>query len=340
MFSRLVLCTCLALSVQGARVKKRVKKHEVDDKDMLLQSSTFIHYPQEASESLLAHMNKGDPKSYIPSPMALYFSKPATTDVVANLADDKAYSRFFPHKYTGDGKVLVYATSKYLLETKNGKFFNTGHHTSEFLLPLHHIMAAGFSNIDIATKDGGRVALERWTFPLATGYEDMLRETHEQVKDKLEAPMQIDQVSPNLEGYIAIFMPGGHAPLIEMGKDPVFGALLRKAHEQKMPLISLCHGPNALRSAALGGEFPFGGYRLAVFPDSMDDKSPGPGYLPGYLKEDDFAEAHLKKLGMHVVNTEMDDMVVQDRELITGSSQKASHKLGKVAVQALLNKYG
>jgi len=347
MFRCLVLCMCLALSVQGMRKSltkvAQALQGEADENEngMLHQNATWGPYAQEASESLLAHMNKGDPKSYIPSPLALYFSRPATTDVVANLADDKAYnSHFFPHKYTGAGKVLVYATSKYLLETKNGKFFNTGHHTSELFLPLHHIMAAGFTNIDIATKDGGRVALEGWTFPLATGYEDLLRETQEQVKDKLESPMQIDQVSPNLDGYIAIFIPGGHGPLIETGKDPVFGALLRKAHEKKLPLISLCHGLNALRSAALGGEFPFVGYRMAVFPDSMDDSSPGVGYLPGYLKDDDFAEANLKKLGMHVVNTEMDDMVVQDRELITGTSQKSAHKLGKVAVQALLNKYG
>lgn len=345
--SRTIVLVLLVCVVQGARIKKRgqnvnvdkVLKEAADENVMLHQNATWGPYSQEATESLLANMNEGDPKSYIPSPIALWFSKPAATDVVADLADDKAYSRFFPHQYTGDGKVLVYATSKYLLETKNGKFFNTGHHTSEFLLPLHHIMAAGFTNIDIATKDGGRVALEKWTFPLATGYEDVLRETQEQVKDKLESPMQINQVSPNLDGYIAIFMPGGHGPLIEMGKDPVFGALLRKAHEKKLPLISLCHGPNALRSAALGGEFPFVGYRLAVFPDSTDDSSPGVGYLPGYLKDDDFAEANLKKLGMHVVNTEMDDMVVQDRELITGASQKSAHKLGKVAVQALLSKY-
>ena len=44
--------------------------------------------------------------------------------------------------YTGNGKILVYGTSKWLVETADGKFFNTGGHTSEFLLPMYHFMRA------------------------------------------------------------------------------------------------------------------------------------------------------------------------------------------------------
>jgi len=293
-----------------------------------------VYSSQVASEENHAHMSDGDPESYIPSLMSLVFSQPATEGVEIISWDEH---------YTGSGKILVYATSKYLLETSDGKYFNTGHHTSEFLLPLHHLMAAGFTNIDIATKDGGRVALEGWTYPLATGYDQILRDTETKLKDKLDSPIHSADVSPDLDGYIAIFMPGGHGPLIEVGKDPMLGKLLHKAQEKNLSIVSLCHGPVGFRSAALpevGGEFPFAGYKIAMFPDSADIASPSFGYLPGQLREDDFAEAALKKLGMVIVNTEMDDTVVADRNLITGASQKAAQKLGVLAAKALLEHYG
>lgn len=329
-----LLCLILACFASGARIKASNK----------IQAASNAFSKGEAEEQWLWNQlaekrDPNEPDSYIPSKMSLYASGPPATHHVADLEKDDAYWHFFPSQYKGAGKILVYATSKYLLNTSNGKFFNTGHHTSEFLLPLYHLMRAGFTNIDIATMDGGRVALEEWTFPLAAGYyEDKLRKTQADLKEKLENPMNIQEVNPDLHGYIAIFMPGGHGPVIEEHKDPTFGALLRKAHSKAMPLFAICHGPTALRSAALGGEFPFAGYKIAVFPDSMDDASPKFGYLPGYLKEEDKVEAHLKKLGMEVQNTEMDDMVVQDRELITGASQLAAQKFSKVAVQVLLSR--
>merc|ERR1719330_122467 len=107
-----------------------------------------------------------------------------------------------------------------------------------------------------------------------------------------------------------------------------------------LPTISLCHGPAALLAGAVGGEFPYKGYKLCVFPDKVDMFTPKIGYLPGYLKEEDKLEANLKKAGCIVQNTEMDDMTCVDRELVTGSSQMASQTLAFAAVKFLAEKYG
>ena len=57
----------------------------------------------------------------------------------------------FAQPYTGGKfKVLMVATDERYLQMQNGKFFSTGNHPVETLLPMLHIHKAGFE-IDIAT---------------------------------------------------------------------------------------------------------------------------------------------------------------------------------------------
>jgi len=240
--------------------------------------------------------------------------------------------------YSGTKKILVLCTSKKFLEMQNGCFFNTGHQTSETFVPMYHMDKCGFA-FDIATPDGSKVAIEDWTYPMASGYEDKIRQMAAKVADQLNSPLKMTDIALDLEKYAAIFLPGGHGPVIEQPKIEVLGAILRAAHAQSLPTISLCHGPAAFRAAALGGEFPYKGYKLVVFPDKMDVSSPKFGYLPGKMKEEDKVEAALVKLGMEVQNKEMDDSTCVDRELITGCSQAASQTVAVLACKALADKY-
>ena len=77
---------------------------------------------------------------------------------------------------------------------------------------------------------------------------------------------------------------------------------------------------------------------MCVFPDKMDNITPRMGYLPGWLTEEDKAEARLKELGVEVVNTEMDDSTQVDKELITGASQQAAQVFAELCVKTLLEK--
>jgi len=73
---------------------------------------------------------------------------------------------------------------------------------------------------------------------------------------------------------------------------------------------------------------------MAVFPDSVDKKTPMLGYLPGQMPYG--LSEKLKNLGANLVNTKMDKTVCADRKLITGSSPLASHELGILAANTLL----
>jgi len=246
--------------------------------------------------------------------------------------------------YTGAGKILVYGTSKYLLQMDNGNFFHTGHHSSELFTPLYHFERAGFE-FEFATVDGGPIAIEEWTFPMATAadgfpaFEDKLRETQATHRAAMDSPKSVLQLDRDLSDYLAIFIPGGHGPLIEMHNDKAFGHLLRVAHEKALPIMSLCHGPNVLRSAALGGDFPFRGYKVKIFPDATDDYTPSLGYLPGYLKPGYRPAAELVALGMELEGIELDDSVHQDRELITAMSNLGAQNFAEFAIKSLLAKY-
>lgn len=288
--------------------------------------------PECLAPQLATKRQVDDPDSYFPSVLAYTSSAPATKGV-----EDLSAVR----DRSSSGKILVYGTSKYLLETVEGKYFSTGHHSSELFLPLYHFDRAGF-DFDFVTSDGGAMAVEEWTFALATAdgefpaYEDKLRSTQDMFKTGMSTPKLTADIPTDLSGYKGIFMPGGHGPLIEEHLDADLGRLLRNAHVRNLPVMSLCHGPNALRSGALGGDFPFAGYNFAMFPDAQDAASPAFGYLPGALKEENHAESKLTQLGMNIMNTGMDDTVVEDRELLTGASQLSAQKFSAMAVAKLL----
>jgi len=271
-----------------------------------------------------------EPDSYLPSSFACNGSTPTCKDFKEVTVESP---------YSGGKKVLMICTSEYLFQLENGKYFNTGHQASETFVTAYHLDKCGFE-FDIATPEGKPVAIEEWTFPFATGYEDKIRSIHTKLKDQLSAPKKMSDVPVDLEPYAAIFLPGGHGPVISQPKIASIGVLLRAAHAKSLPTISLCHGPAALLAAAVDGEFPYKGYKLCCFPDKTDEFTPKIGYLPGYIKKEERLEANLAKLGCLVQNKEMDDMTCVDRELVTGSSQAASQTLAVAAVKFLAEKYG
>ena len=93
--------------------------------------------------------------SYSPSKLALKMGTSAVTD----------YEKIDYAKYKGTkSKILVIFTEEKNLEMKNGKFFSTGNHPVEALLPMLHLENAGFDFV-IATPNGKPVVFEMWAFP-------------------------------------------------------------------------------------------------------------------------------------------------------------------------------
>ena len=264
--------------------------------------------------------------SYSPSSLALSLGTVSKTDF-----ENIKYT-----KYKGDkSKILVIFNEQKNLEMKNGKLFSTGNHPIEALVPMLHLKNAGF-DFEIATPSGKPVVFEMWAFP----EEDAnVTAIYNEYKSRFEKPKKVTEFIANSfandSSYAAVFIPGGHGAMIGLPEDKNVGKVLNWAHQSDLFTITLCHGPGALLSTALDNQkFLYDGYKMAVFPDAVDEMTPVIGYLPGHMKKG--VSERLKNLGVTIVNTESDKTVCIDRKLITGASPLASNELGKLAARTLL----
>ena len=110
--------------------------------------------------------------------------------------------------------------------------------------------------------------------------------------------------------------------------------MLHWAYEQELFTLALCHGPAALLAAKTEKGFLYDGYKMTVFPDSVDKQTPMIGYLPGPMPW--WVCEKLTALGAQITNTKADASCHVDRRLITGASPKAANAFGRLASETLL----
>ena len=266
--------------------------------------------------------------SYSPSAIALKLATSDTSDY-----KEVAYSLVNDPKR----KVLVLATEQKNMEMRNGKLFSTGNHPVETLVPMLHLRNAGYE-FEIATPTGKPAIIEMWAFPQKDEYVNSI---YSQYKKQLENPTSLDSLVANglsAEDYAAVFVPGGHGAMLGLPDDQSVGSVLKWAHDNDVFTISICHGPAAFLATCTGdSEFLYQGYKMAVFPDSVDAQSPMIGYLPGKMPWG--LSNKLKGLGVLLANNKADTTVCRDRLLITGASPLAADALGKLAVETLTSSH-
>ena len=264
--------------------------------------------------------------SYSPSKVALRLATSAKTD----------FENISYQKYRGKkSKILTIFTEQKNMTMKNGKMFSTGNHPVEALLPMLHLKNAGF-DFEIVTPTGKPVVFEMWAFPEK---DEHVQSIYKQYKSNFERPKKLqDFINTSFTdsaSYAAVFVPGGHGAMLGIPEDRNVGKALNWAHENGLFTITLCHGPGSLLTTTLDNQkFLYEGYKMAVFPDSVDKQTPMIGYLPGHMPFG--LSERLKGLGANIVNTKSDNTVCVDRKLITGASPLASNELGKLAANTLL----
>jgi molecular chaperone Hsp31 and glyoxalase 3 len=268
--------------------------------------------------------------AFFPSPYSLSQYTSLKTDFDGTI---------YPKPYTGKKwKVLMIATDERYILMQNGKMFSTGNHPVEMLLPMYHLDAAGFE-IEVVTLSGNPVKLEMWAMP---DEDEAVRSIYQKYLPKLKQPTKLAElVSTAIASdspYIAVFIPGGHGALACIPESREVGNVLRWFTANDRFVITLCHGPACLLAAAIGEEnvdYTYKGYEICVFPDSLDEGANiAIGYMPGRLPW--LVGAKLKEFGVNILNSGITGQVHRDRKLLTGDSPLASHKLGNLAANALL----
>ena len=272
--------------------------------------------------------DRAEHNAYFPSDYSLsIYTSPVTN--FDGFKFDKSYSG-------GKYKVLMIATDERYLQMANNKYFSTGNHPVETLLPMLHIDGAGFE-IDIATLSGNSVKLEMWAMPEK---DDSIMDFYNKYLNKFENPLKLDtildQVTAEDSPYLGVFIPGGHGALINLPESKEVKDVLKWALKNDKKIITLCHGTAALLAGAIDEkEFLFKGYEMTVFPDSIDEGANQEiGYMPGKLKW--LLAEKLESLGVKILNEAISGQVHIDRNLITGDSPLAANNLGIVIADELL----
>mmetsp|Transcript_4616 Transcript_4616/g.6825 ORF Transcript_4616/g.6825 Transcript_4616/m.6825 type:complete len:285 (-) Transcript_4616:165-1019(-) len=266
---------------------------------------------------------KRDDGTYDPSPFTLMMGTSSKTPYVAQK---------FDAKYTGNKPILVVCTDDGKLTMENGNIFNTGNHPVEMFVPMLHLRDAGFT-FDIATGSGSPAVLEMWAYPTK---DEEVKNMHESIKSMMENPKKLSDIK-SIDGYSAIFIPGGHGAMVNLPTNADLGRLLHEAHDNGLPTVTLCHGPAALlatKAEGTGKSFAYKDYKCACFTDKTDKLTPSFGYLPGPMPW--ACQEAIEKEGIQVINTTETGEATQDRELITGDSPNAAHNLGVFAAPILV----
>lgn len=252
-------------------------------------------------------------------------------------------------------KILIVASSTDTLELKNNKKIPTGYYLDELAIPAQYFIDAGYAVV-IATPNGNKPTMDEKSNNIAI-FDNNEAKLKAAIKfavthPSMQKPQTLKDAAKNSKDYIAIFVPGGHAPMNDLMQDPDLGKILREFHKEKKITAFLCHGPIAalsslpkareFRKAMVDGNkttarelaknWQYHGYNMTVFSDDEEKivEKELSGDVPFYV-----ADA-LTLAGGFIENASVfKPLIVQDRELITGQNPASDYELAKAVVRAI-----
>src|SRR6202050_470816 len=262
------------------------------------------------------------------------------------------------NKMAAKGKVLVLVSSGRGLPLKDGKGYKgAGYYLNELTGPVRALMEEGYE-ITFANPKGNTPQVDVHSeVPDFFGGDAAKLEDYMLFRDglkELRDPMRIaDVVASGLDQYDAVFVPGGHGPMIDLLDDPDAGTVMRHFHKTSKPTAVLCHGPISLLAAlpnskefvaalsagdAAGAHtkaqgWIYSGYKVTIF-STAEEQQREPLEINGkVLFYPDFA---LRTAGGDVsVLAPWQSYVLQDRELISGQNPFSDQALLKHLLPAL-----
>lgn len=153
---------------------------------------------------------------------------------------------------------------------------------------------------------------------------------------RVQKPIGIHKLSDgDAAAYDAVFMPGGHGPMVDLAKNADVGRVIEAVHAKRKTVAALCHGPAALMSTRKrnsDGGWLFEGYKMTVFTDEEEYQTePGKLGIPWRL------EGEIKNLGGVVDSaaTEWISHVVVDRNLVTGQNPASAEATADAVLKRL-----
>lgn len=251
------------------------------------------------------------------------------------------------------GQVLVLLSSENQLALKDGQHYATGYYLNEFGVPADRLLKAGYELVLVTPRGNAPSVDQKSVDPQYFGGDAAEMQRIQQVVAGLpgiDDSLSLDEVlAGDLGQYEGLFIPGGHAPLIDLANNPQVGALLRHFHQAGKPTAAICHGPIALlaaqadpqgyEAALVSGERPaakdwtYQGYRMTIFSDP--EEAVFEGSLDGARIRYYPAPAMAAAGGDMQYAKAWQPHVVVDRELITGQNPFSDKALAEALIDQL-----
>jgi putative intracellular protease/amidase len=265
------------------------------------------------------------------------------------------------NKMTTKGKVLVLVSSGHGLPLKDGKVYTgAGYYLNELTVPVRALMKEDY-DITFANPKGNTPQMDVHSAVADFfGGDEAKLQDYLKFRDTLTGlknPTRIsDVIASGLDQYDAVFVPGGHGPMMDLLDDPDAGTVLRHFHKTSKPTAVLCHGGISLLAAlpnstevvaalsagdAVGARakaqgWIYSGYKMTVF-STAEEQQREPLEIGGkVLFYPDFA---LRTAGGDVsVVAPWQSYVLQDREVISGQNPFSDQALLNLLLPALSRK--
>ncbi|GLK46364.1 thiazole biosynthesis protein ThiJ [Novosphingobium resinovorum] len=257
-----------------------------------------------------------------------------------------------------NAKVLFLGSNATQIELRGGGSATIGQYLNETVVPAMALIEAGY-DVVLATPDGTKPHIDEASDTVQhfggdqAAYE---RARHFFAEDPAmnEVHTLASVIGQGLDEFAGVFVPGGHAPAVDLMQDCEAGAILRHFHAAAKPTGLLCHGPVAVvaaladpaayRAALIEGDdaratdlakgWIYAGYRMTVF-SASEEKIAEEHLLKGELY---FDMPKALRLASGEVSAAPEDFVanvVVDRELITGQNPASDHAVAKAMIEAL-----
>jgi putative intracellular protease/amidase len=256
------------------------------------------------------------------------------------------------------GTVLVIGSNATRIGLQGGGSAAIGQYLNETVVPAMALIEAGYEVV-LATPDGTQPHIDEASDSAQHFGGD--EAAYQRAKSFYANNPSMNQVrslrsvvDDGLGAYAGLFVPGGHAPVVDLMQDANLGTILHHFHEAKKPTALLCHGPIAIaaampdarefRAALIAGNkaeaaehargWLYSGYRMTVF-SASEETIAEDNLLHGRLYFN-MPEA-LEVAGGRVTTSPVDfaPNVVVDRELITGQNPSSDHLIAAKLIEAL-----
>jgi putative intracellular protease/amidase len=255
-------------------------------------------------------------------------------------------------------KVLVLGSNATRIEVQGGGSAAIGQYLNETVVPSMALIEAGYQVV-LATPDGTKPHIDELSDSAQHFGND--EAAYARGRSFYDGDPSMNQVrtlrsliEEGLDGYAGVFVPGGHAPVVDLMQDADMAAILRHFHDAGKPTALLCHGPVAVaaampravefRAALVSGDaatateiakgWQYAGYKMTVFSTSEEQWAEDNLFharLPFYMPD------ALRIAGAEITVNPVDwaPNVVVDRELITGQNMASDHQIAATLIDAL-----